>query len=195
MADTKLSALTALGAAPATNDLIYIDDVSATTSKSMTVANLFTSPAISTPTGIVKGDVGLGNVDNTSDATKNSASAVLTNKTLIAISNVVEEITTTASSSTPTPTGGSLRNYFTVTALAANATIGAPTGSPVDGNKLFIRIKDNATPRTLAFNAIYRFSSDLAAPSTTVTSKTLYMGFIYNGVDSKWDMLALLNNV
>jgi hypothetical protein len=41
-----------------------------------------TSPALSTPTGIVKGDVGLGNVDNTSDATKDAASATLTNKTL-----------------------------------------------------------------------------------------------------------------
>lgn len=41
-----------------------------------------TSPAITTPTGIVKGDVGLGNVDNTSDATKNAATATLTNKTI-----------------------------------------------------------------------------------------------------------------
>lgn len=264
MADQKLSQLTALGTAPDVGDLLYLDDVSATTSKSMTVANLFQSPTINsptlvspllgtptsgiltnatglpvstgiaglgsgvatflatpssanlitavtdetgsgslvfsnspalvTPTGIVKGDVGLGNVDNTSDATKNSASAILTNKTIIATTNVVEEITTTASSSTPTPTGGSLRNYFTVTALAANATIGAPTGSPVDGNKLIMRIKDNGTARTLAFNAIFRFSTDLAAPSTTILSKTLYMGFIYNGADSKWDMLALLNN-
>lgn len=40
------------------------------------------SPALITPTGIVKGDVGLGNVDNTSDATKNSASATLANKIL-----------------------------------------------------------------------------------------------------------------
>lgn len=29
-----------------------------------------TAPAITSPTGIVKGDVGLGNVDNTSDANK-----------------------------------------------------------------------------------------------------------------------------
>lgn len=49
MADTKLSALPALGAAPATDDLIYIDDVSAGASKSMTVANLFTSPTLVTP--------------------------------------------------------------------------------------------------------------------------------------------------
>jgi hypothetical protein len=41
-----------------------------------------TSPVITTPTGIVKGDVGLGNVDNTSDATKDAATATLTNKTI-----------------------------------------------------------------------------------------------------------------
>lgn len=40
-----------------------------------------TSPAISSPSGLVKADVGLGNVDNTSDATKWAATATLTNKT------------------------------------------------------------------------------------------------------------------
>src|SRR5687767_9781744 len=35
-----------------------------------------------TVSGIAKSMVGLGNVDNTSDATKNSATATLTNKTL-----------------------------------------------------------------------------------------------------------------
>jgi len=49
MADTKLSALTALGAAPATGDLLYLDQVSGGTSKSMTVANLFTAPTLVTP--------------------------------------------------------------------------------------------------------------------------------------------------
>jgi hypothetical protein len=42
-----------------------------------------TSPVINSPTGIVKGDVGLGNVDNTSDATKNAAVATLTNKSIV----------------------------------------------------------------------------------------------------------------
>lgn len=40
------------------------------------------SPALVTPTGIVKGDVGLGNVDNTSDLTKWAATKTLTNTTL-----------------------------------------------------------------------------------------------------------------
>jgi hypothetical protein len=52
------------------------------TSDSQTLTNkTLTAPAITSPTGIVKGDIGLGNVDNTSDATKNSATATLTNKT------------------------------------------------------------------------------------------------------------------
>ena len=54
-----------------------------TLAASQTLTNkTLTSPVINTPTGIVKADVGLGNVDNTSDATKNAAVATLTNKTL-----------------------------------------------------------------------------------------------------------------
>lgn len=48
-----------------------------------------TSPIITTPTGIVKGDVGLGNVDNTSDATKDAAATTLTNKTISGASNTL----------------------------------------------------------------------------------------------------------
>lgn len=55
--------------------------VDKTTAQTLTNKTL-TSPTITTPTGIVKGDVGLGNVDNTSDATKNAASVTLTNKKL-----------------------------------------------------------------------------------------------------------------
>lgn len=49
----------------------------------------WTSPNITTPTGIVKWDVGLWNVDNTSDATKNSAVATLTNKTMTGATNTI----------------------------------------------------------------------------------------------------------
>lgn len=54
------------------------------------------SPNIITPTGIVKGDVGLGNVDNTSDATKNSAVATLTNKTIDGDDNTVQDLALTS---------------------------------------------------------------------------------------------------
>lgn len=46
------------------------------TDEAQTLTNkTLTSPSITTPTGIVKGDVGLGNVDNTSDSVKNVATA------------------------------------------------------------------------------------------------------------------------
>lgn len=66
------------------SDRLEIDGVNVPTiSSTDTLTNkTLTSPVINTPTGIVKGDVGLGNVDNTSDATKDAATATLTNKTL-----------------------------------------------------------------------------------------------------------------
>ena len=50
------------------------------------------TPAISSPTGLVKADVGLNLVDNTSDATKNSAAVSLTNKTIDADLNTITNI-------------------------------------------------------------------------------------------------------
>lgn len=52
-----------------------------------------TSPTITGATGITKSDVGLGNVDNTSDATKNAAAVTLTNKTLTSPSMTSPSVT------------------------------------------------------------------------------------------------------
>lgn len=98
-------------------------------------------------------------------------------------------VTTVTSSSTPTPNIAN-EDMYLLTALAVNATFGVPTGTPVQGDKLLIRIKDNGTARTLAWNAIYR-AIGITLPTTTVISKTLYVGAVFNGVDSKWDVLAV----
>lgn len=98
-------------------------------------------------------------------------------------------VTSTASSATPTP-DMSTTDQYNLTALAANATFGAPTGSPVDGQILRIRIKDNATVRTLAWNAAYR-AIGVTLPTTTVASKTLYVAGYYNTADSTLDVLAV----
>jgi hypothetical protein len=97
--------------------------------------------------------------------------------------------TSTASSATPTPTGDKKTNELYVTALAAAAELQAPSGTPANGNKLIVRIKDNGTARALTYNAIYRGVVD-TLPATTTISKTLYMGFMYNSADSKWDLIA-----
>ena len=71
-----------------TTNIHGISDTSilATTSGTQTLTNkTLTSPVINTPTGIIKSDVGLGNVDNTSDANKPvstaQAAAIATAKT------------------------------------------------------------------------------------------------------------------
>lgn len=97
-------------------------------------------------------------------------------------------VSSTTSSATPTPNADTTDIYI-LTALATAPTFGAPTGSPSQGQKLIIRIKDNGTARALAWNAIYR-AMGTALPTTTVLSKTLYLGFIYNSTDTKWDLVA-----
>lgn len=107
----------------------------------------------------------------------------LTNK------RISPRIGTTASSATPTPDADA-HDQYNVTALAAGATFAAPAGTPVDGQKLTIRIKDNGTARTLAWNAIYR-AIGVTLPTTTVIGKTIYVGCIYNAADTKWDVVSV----
>lgn len=84
---------------------------------------------------------------------------------------------------------------YTLTALAGAALFSAPSGTPVEGNTLTIRVKDNGTARGLTWNAIYRSldTTNLPLPSTTVVSKWMYLGFIYNSTDAKWDLVSVLN--
>lgn len=76
------------------------------------------------------------------------------------------------------------------TQAAGTLTIAAPTGTPVNGQKLVIRVTcTNA--QTLSWNAAFRGSNDLALPAaTTGSSKVDYVGFFYNSTALKWDLVA-----
>jgi hypothetical protein len=99
-------------------------------------------------------------------------------------------VTTSATgNTTPTPSADTDDQYV-ATGMTVNMVFGAPTGTPVDGQKLIIRIKDSGSVRTLGWNAAYRIIGT-TLPTTTVASKTIYVGCIWNGVDSKWDVVAV----
>lgn len=115
-----------------------------------------------------------------------SGTTTMTNK------RITKRVGSTASSATPTPDADS-QDVYVLTALATAPTFGAPTGTPTNGQPLLIRILDNGTARALLFNAIYRFSTDIPAPTTTTLSKTMYLGFIYNSAATKWDCIALID--
>ncbi len=89
-------------------------------------------------------------------------------------------------------TNASAGTMFTVT-LGGNRTLDNPT-NPVDGMKRIWIFKQDATgSRTITLGTAFRLGTDLTAVTlTTTASKSDYMGAIYNGADSKWDVVALI---
>lgn len=94
---------------------------------------------------------------------------------------------TLSSGSAPTPAADT-DDVYTITALSVTATIGAPTGTVANGQRMILRIKDNGTPQTLNWNAIWR-GIGVTLPAVTVASQTLYVVAHYNSTDTKWDVL------
>jgi hypothetical protein len=134
-------------------------------------------------TAPVKADVGLGNVDNTSNATERAATATLTNK------RITKRTSTETSSATPTINTDNV-DFHSVTALAANITSMTTnlSGTPTQGQTLWIAITGTGA-RTIAWGASFE-ASTVALPTTTVTTNRLDVGFVWNTVTSKWRCVA-----
>ena len=149
---------------------------------------LFNSP-LETIYNEFNGNIGSVNLANNAvtgakiaDASITPAKLDSTQKyTLVATDTIV-------SASTITPTTSV--DMYTVTALATAADVAAPTGTPIEGQTLLIRIKDNGTARALTWNAIYR-AVGTELPTTTTASKIMYIGAVYNSTEVKWDVVAV----
>lgn len=74
------------------------------------------------------------------------------------------------------------------TGLTATTTI-ATTGTPTNGQKLMIRLKDNGTSRSLTWNAIF-VQGGPSLPTATTAGKWMHLGFVYNSTNSKWMLVA-----
>lgn len=85
----------------------------------------------------------------------------------------------------------SLGTVFVLVA-AGNRTIAVPSNA-VDGQKMVIRHQASGGARTLALNSGaggFRFGTDITALTSTTSGKWDYIGCIYNGTDSKWDVVG-----
>ena len=120
--------------------------------------------------------------------TAQGLSDVISDLGLMPASTLVPSIQSVASNATVTPTTSD--DEVIITAQAVNLTLANPTGTPAQGQAMMIRIKDDGTGRTITFGANYR-ALGITLPTTTVASKTMYLGLIYNATDSKWDILGL----
>jgi hypothetical protein len=74
--------------------------------------------------------------------------------------------------------------------MASATTIASPTGTPVQGQKLTFRFKDDGTGRAITWNAIFR-AIGVTLPTTTTANKTIYVGCLYNSTETYWDVIAV----
>lgn len=81
-------------------------------------------------------------------------------------------------------------NTLSITALATGITIDT-SGTYSNFQKLIVRIKDNATPQTIAWSAKF-LSYGVSLPTTTVSGKVLTVGFSYDSLAALWGCLAAI---
>lgn len=101
-------------------------------------------------------------------------------------------VTDAGTSGTLTPTGDTADQYQML-GLSGPVTIAAPSGTPVSGQSLKLRLKDNGTGRALTWTTSsggYRVIGT-TLPGTTVANKNLYVGCIWNATDTYWDVVAV----
>ena len=119
---------------------------------------------------------------NSVDVPTISSSNTLTNKRITA------RIKTFTSDATPDIDSDDY-DAVTITAQAADITDVNVTGTPTNFQKLLFRIKDNGTARAITWGSDFE-AKGVALPTTTVISKVLTVGFIYDTVTSKWGCVA-----
>lgn len=130
--------------------------------------------------------ISASNVLGTSDA------LVIDPSSLVVLGRIGWRVVSVTDSTTYSPTGDTADMNTQVNSQAGGTlTMAAPSGTPVSGQRLVLRLATTNT-QTLSWNAIYRGSADLALPTSAASAKTHYFGFVYNSTDSKWDLLSAM---
>lgn len=106
---------------------------------------------------------------------------------------ITKRVTTIASEATPTINTDNC-DAVTITAQATAITSMTTnlSGTPTNFQTLIIRIKDNGTARAITWGSSFE-AKGVALPTTTVLSKVLTVGLIYDTVTSKWGCVASVN--
>ena len=160
---------------------ISVDNTIATLTGTQTLTNkTLTAPAISSifNTGTITLPL------DTTTLVGRGTTDTLTNK------RITSRVETQVTTATLVPASNNY-DQFCITAQSTPLAIGNPTGTPTDGQKIILRIKDDGTARALTWGADYR-AIGVVLPTATTASKVSYIGCIYNTNALKWDVVAAI---
>jgi len=194
---SEISAITAK-ATPTASDILLIEDAAdSNNKKKITIGDL---PATSDTNAVhvnaaneITAITAKTSVDNQDEFIIEDSDAGFVKKS-ITRKNIVKPIVNSVATATTLTPNIDENEQEVVTDLATALTIAAPTGTPSTGMKLVIRLTDNGTNRALTWNVIYR-AIGITLPTTTTANKILYVGFVYNEAGSKWDAVAVKEEV
>jgi hypothetical protein len=153
----------------------------------------------STSTAIGVGSIELGHASDTTItrtgagaiAVENVAIPTISSTSTLTNKRITQRVWSATTDATP-DINTDLYDAATITALDAaitdvNMLEGSPT--PTNFQRFIFRIKDNGTARAIAWGSDFE-AKGVALPTTTVISKVLTVGFIYDTVTSKWGCVA-----
>lgn len=150
-------------------------------------------PCVTAMTGTPVAPTAAANTNTTQIATTAYVFAERTNTFTMTNKRVTPRVNAQTTTTSPWAWNSDSYDQQSFSALANALTINADAGTPTDGQRTIFRFKDNGVARALtwttgatnAFRAV-----GVTLPTTTVISKTLYVGCIYNAADSRWDAVA-----
>lgn len=185
---------TFLGTPSSANLAAAVTDETGSGSLVFATSPTLVTPALGTPaSGVVTNLTGTAsiNINGTVGATTRNTGdfTTLTASTNMSSTRINPRFSSTTSTATLTPDISAFDQY-NLTAQAVGLTVAAPTGTPVDGNKLIIRILDNGTGQSISWNATYTVIGT-TLPTTTTANKMIYVGCIYNATNTRWDVVAV----
>ena len=137
-------------------------------------ANLASPTFTGTVSGITSTMVGLGNVDNTSNATERAAIRTVSNM------RVNPRTNSTSTEATLKP-NLSVANVYFLNRQTGTLIIDDPIGTPVIGETLYIEVS-SLSAETLTINATY-IPFGVAFPATTTAGKSFLMTCTFNGTN------------
>jgi len=123
------------------------------------------------------------NLKNRANHTGTQAISTVTNLQTELDSKVDYSLVSEASSATPTATGTALRNDYVATALVANATLAAPSGTANANGVIRYRITASGGTRTIGYNAAL-LAGTITRTTSLAAGETLTQ--IYQRVGSTW---------